>query len=195
MLPELLPQVEDEEVLSKGRLGPGNMITLDLESGEFRENTAVKQDLATQAPYPRGPRVAAARQTRVQPRASPLGFRPLKSGRPSPNSLTNLARTNSGSHIPSLGAATSVEVGAAYPIEDWGDGSQAGCRYGDWLKERRTVIEEQAFAAEGDMDVPENLKQQLTAFGWSLEDSDMQVTRVACFWSGSVRTQSRLDCF
>ena len=51
LLPELSPQVEDEDVLSKGRLGPGNMITLDLETGDFKENVAVKQDLASKAPY------------------------------------------------------------------------------------------------------------------------------------------------
>merc|ERR1719331_1098993 len=44
-------EVEDEEVVAKGRLGPGNMITLDLETGEFRQNVDVKLDLARRAPY------------------------------------------------------------------------------------------------------------------------------------------------
>lgn len=44
-------EVEDEDVVEKGRLGPGNMITLDLATGEFRENVDVKLDLAQKAPY------------------------------------------------------------------------------------------------------------------------------------------------
>ena len=38
-------EVEDEDVVSKGRLGPGNMITLDLETGVFRRR-AVDGDRA-----------------------------------------------------------------------------------------------------------------------------------------------------
>jgi len=94
-------EVEDEIVQSKGRLGPGNMITLDLESGEFKENVEVKMDLASKAPY------------------------------------------------------------------------------SEWLEKRRTIVEPQSFEAETEMEVPANIKQQLTAFGWSLEDVDMQVGDMA----------------
>merc|ERR1719379_896907 len=90
-------EVEDEIVTGKGRLGPGNMITLDLETGEFKENVEVKMDLASKAPY------------------------------------------------------------------------------SEWLKKRRTIVEPQPFEAETEMEVPANIKQQLTAFGWSLEDVEMQV--------------------
>eukprot|EP00966_Prymnesium_polylepis_P048148 1115258-Prymnesium_polylepis.1 len=44
-------QVDDAEVVGKGRLGPGNMITLDLQTGDFRQNVDVKLSLASQAPY------------------------------------------------------------------------------------------------------------------------------------------------
>ena len=44
-------EVDDEDVVRKGRLGPGNMITLDLETGVFKENVDSKLDLAQKAPY------------------------------------------------------------------------------------------------------------------------------------------------
>lgn len=43
--------VDDSEVLTKGRLGPGNMILVDLETGKFSQNVEVKRELARQAPY------------------------------------------------------------------------------------------------------------------------------------------------
>jgi glutamate synthase (ferredoxin) len=94
-------EVDDEEVLSKGRLGPGNMITVDLETGTFRQNVDVKLDLAKQAPY------------------------------------------------------------------------------GEWLEKKRTFVAPQPFSAEAEGDVADNVVQQLTAFGWSLEDVDMQVGDMA----------------
>jgi len=94
-------EVDDSEVVSKGRLGPGNMITLDLETGEFRPNQEVKRDLASKAPY------------------------------------------------------------------------------AEWLKERRAIVEPLPFNVEEAEAVPENLMQQLTAFGWSLEDLEMQVGDMA----------------
>ena len=63
------PQVEDEIVQSKGRLGPGNMITLDLESGEFKENVEVKMDLASKAPYAEVERVVARRPPQMRHQA------------------------------------------------------------------------------------------------------------------------------
>ena len=88
---------DDEEIVAKGKLRPGNMITLDLLTGEFRENTDVKVDLASKAPY------------------------------------------------------------------------------SEWLAERRTVVTKQPFEAESAAPVPDNVLEQLTAFGWSLEDVEMQV--------------------
>lgn len=44
-------EVDDSEVELKGRLGPGNMITVDLETGRFRQNFEIKQELAKEAPY------------------------------------------------------------------------------------------------------------------------------------------------
>ena len=90
-------EVEDEDVVSKGRLGPGNMITLDLETGVFRQNQDVKMDLASKAPY------------------------------------------------------------------------------GEWLDKHRTLIPAMPFDTEVEAAVPDNTIQQLTAFGWSLEDLEMQV--------------------
>jgi len=94
-------EVDDEDVISKGRLGPGNMITLDLQTGEFRENVEVKTDLAQKVPY------------------------------------------------------------------------------GEWLKEHRVVVPRMDFDAEVNAVTPENTIQQLTAFGWSLEDVEMQVGDMA----------------
>jgi len=94
-------EVDDSEVVSKGRLGPGNMITLDLETGEFRQNQEVKMDLASKAPY------------------------------------------------------------------------------GEWLAKSRTVVEAMPFTVEEEAAVPENVIEQLTAFGWSLEDLEMQVGDMA----------------
>jgi len=94
-------EVDDEDVVSKGRLGPGNMITLDLETGTFRENLEVKLDLATQQPY------------------------------------------------------------------------------GKWLSEHRVVIPHMDFDKEVASAVPSDMETQLTAFGWSLEDVEMQVGDMA----------------
>ena len=40
-----------ENVVAKGRLGPGQMVCADLESGAFSENTAIAKDVASRAPY------------------------------------------------------------------------------------------------------------------------------------------------
>ncbi|KAL3932174.1 MAG: hypothetical protein SGPRY_000812 [Prymnesium sp.] len=90
-------EVDDSEVELKGRLGPGNMITVDLETGRFRQNFEIKQELAKEAPY------------------------------------------------------------------------------GEWLEKHRSIIEPMPFDREMEGEVAPNVVQQLTAFGWSLEDVDMQV--------------------
>ena len=43
--------VPDEDVVSKGRLGPGHTIVVDLVNGKFSTNSEVKADLASKAPY------------------------------------------------------------------------------------------------------------------------------------------------
>jgi len=43
--------VKDEDVLWKGRLGPGLQITMDLATGQIRKNVEVKSANAAKAPY------------------------------------------------------------------------------------------------------------------------------------------------
>ncbi|XP_042468513.1 ferredoxin-dependent glutamate synthase, chloroplastic isoform X1 [Zingiber officinale] len=43
--------MDESKVISKGRLGPGMMITVDLQSGEVYENTEVKKRVASAQPY------------------------------------------------------------------------------------------------------------------------------------------------
>lgn len=40
-----------ENVVAKGRLGPGQMVVADLEAGTFQENTEIAKDVASRAPY------------------------------------------------------------------------------------------------------------------------------------------------
>lgn len=40
-----------EQVLSKGRLGPGQMIACDLVNGGFEDNWSIKQKVAAGRPY------------------------------------------------------------------------------------------------------------------------------------------------
>lgn len=40
-----------ENVVAKGRLGPGQMVCADLVEGWFRTNTEIAKDVATRAPY------------------------------------------------------------------------------------------------------------------------------------------------
>ena len=41
----------DEKVVSKGRLGPGMMISVNLETGEVNSNTDIKKRVASAYPY------------------------------------------------------------------------------------------------------------------------------------------------
>ena len=43
--------VPESEIVAKGRLGPGQILTVDLASGDFKQNLAVKKELASLAPY------------------------------------------------------------------------------------------------------------------------------------------------
>ena len=38
-------------VTRKGRLGPGQMVLVDLVEGTFKDNTAIAREVATRAPY------------------------------------------------------------------------------------------------------------------------------------------------
>lgn len=40
-----------ENVVAKGRLGPGQMVCADLEAGTFAENAAISKAVATRQPY------------------------------------------------------------------------------------------------------------------------------------------------
>lgn len=40
-----------ENIVAKGRLGPGQMVCADLAAGTFRTNTDIARDVATRAPY------------------------------------------------------------------------------------------------------------------------------------------------
>jgi glutamate synthase (ferredoxin) len=94
-------QVDEKDVIRKGRLGPGNMITIDLETGVFRTNLDVKKEMASQAPY------------------------------------------------------------------------------SEWLGKHASKIPAMPdFSVEAAAKVPDNIVQQMTAFGWSSEDLEMQVRGV-----------------
>ncbi|MCH7225283.1 glutamate synthase large subunit [Haloferula sp. A504] len=45
--------LDDSKVISKGRLGPGQMLSVDTSTGSFRTDRDVKEALATQKPYSR----------------------------------------------------------------------------------------------------------------------------------------------
>ena len=43
--------LDEAEIMRKGRVGPGQMIALDLEEGRFYEDRAIKDRLAGEYPY------------------------------------------------------------------------------------------------------------------------------------------------
>merc|ERR1719253_596520 len=43
--------LDEAEIVEKGRLGPGQMINVDLATGEFKDNIAIKSEIATRHPY------------------------------------------------------------------------------------------------------------------------------------------------
>jgi len=43
--------LDEADIISKGRLGPGMMINVDLKSGEFKDNIAIKSEIASRHPY------------------------------------------------------------------------------------------------------------------------------------------------
>lgn len=43
--------LNEADIVSKGRLGPGMMINVDLKTGEFKDNIAIKSEIASRHPY------------------------------------------------------------------------------------------------------------------------------------------------
>ena len=43
--------LDESDIVSKGRLGPGQMINVDLKTGEFKDNIAIKSEIASRHPY------------------------------------------------------------------------------------------------------------------------------------------------
>jgi glutamate synthase (ferredoxin) len=44
-------ELDEADIVSKGRLGPGTMINVDLKTGEFKDNIAIKSEIARRQPY------------------------------------------------------------------------------------------------------------------------------------------------
>ena len=59
--------IDDRRIVRKGRLGPGEMLVVDTESGEVLENSAIKRDLAAACPMPSGLTSTRGRSKRRQP--------------------------------------------------------------------------------------------------------------------------------
>lgn len=47
----VIPDLDESTIVEKGRLGPGQMINVDLQSGEFKNNIAIKSEIASRHPY------------------------------------------------------------------------------------------------------------------------------------------------
>ena len=47
----VVPDLEESDIVEKGRLGPGQMINVDLETGEFKDNIKIKSEIASRHPY------------------------------------------------------------------------------------------------------------------------------------------------
>jgi len=43
--------LDEADIVEKGRLGPGQMINVDLKTGEFKDNIAIKSEIASRHPY------------------------------------------------------------------------------------------------------------------------------------------------
>jgi glutamate synthase (ferredoxin) len=42
----VIPGMKESDIVEKGRLGPGQMINVDLESGDFKDNISIKSEIA-----------------------------------------------------------------------------------------------------------------------------------------------------
>jgi len=47
----VVPYLKEEDIVVKGRLGPGQMINVDLVTGEFKDNIKIKSEIASKHPY------------------------------------------------------------------------------------------------------------------------------------------------
>lgn len=47
----VIPDLQESNIVEKGRLGPGQMINVDLESGEFKDNIQIKSEIASRKCY------------------------------------------------------------------------------------------------------------------------------------------------
>jgi len=47
----VIPDLNEADIVEKGRLGPGQMINVDLASGEFKDNIKIKSEIASRHPY------------------------------------------------------------------------------------------------------------------------------------------------
>jgi glutamate synthase (ferredoxin) len=47
----VIPDLLEADIVEKGRLGPGQMINVDLETGEFKDNIQIKSEIAKRHPY------------------------------------------------------------------------------------------------------------------------------------------------
>jgi len=47
----VVPNLDEADIVEKGRLGPGQMINVDLETGEFKDNIKIKSEIASKHPY------------------------------------------------------------------------------------------------------------------------------------------------
>jgi glutamate synthase (ferredoxin) len=43
----VIPNLNEADIVEKGRLGPGQMINVDLKSGEFKDNIRIKSEIAS----------------------------------------------------------------------------------------------------------------------------------------------------
>ena len=43
----VIPDLEESNIVEKGRLGPGQMINVDLATGDFKDNIAIKSEIAS----------------------------------------------------------------------------------------------------------------------------------------------------
>ena len=42
----VIPNLQESDIITKGRLGPGQMVNVDLETGEFKDNIKIKSEIA-----------------------------------------------------------------------------------------------------------------------------------------------------
>mmetsp|Transcript_43894 Transcript_43894/g.64475 ORF Transcript_43894/g.64475 Transcript_43894/m.64475 type:complete len:1695 (-) Transcript_43894:344-5428(-) len=47
----VIPGLKESDIVEKGRLGPGQMINVDLQTGEFKDNIKIKSEIASRHPY------------------------------------------------------------------------------------------------------------------------------------------------